>query len=265
MMVLDDGSSDLTPLRMIRSFAGRETSSDEELPGRMMLVRRIVELLAGGEEVLLLGPVGIGKTAILMAVAKALDQVGCSPPVIVPSASGLRAVVDRLVLRYPQEGNARSDLPHLLRRAIEQHPAILLLDHVTNPSPTLKGFFRSIRGTGSGVAFAVDIEDERDRARIRSHRLAVREIVVPPLDGRTMRRLFQRNQETMGRRLHGDDEASLLALARGRPGHLQWFTKWLGDARYWCDGRVRLSRLRFEAAAAVARRYLFSPDRLSPP
>jgi hypothetical protein len=116
MMVLDDGSSDLTPLRMIRSSAGRETNSDEEeLPGRMMLVRRIVELLAGGEEVLLLGPVGIGKTAILMAVAKALDRAGCSPPVTVPSASGLRAVVDRLVLRYPQAGNARSDLPHLPR------------------------------------------------------------------------------------------------------------------------------------------------------
>ena len=54
----------------------------------------------------------------------------------------------------------------------------------------LKGFLRSLRGTGLGVVIAVDVEHARDCARARNFGIAHREIEIPRLHAGAIRRIL---------------------------------------------------------------------------
>ena len=142
--------------------------------GRAAVVDRLTKLAVAGRTVLLLGPVGIGKTTILGMLASALSETG-RPVGLCHQASSLGDVIAALGRAYPEIGTrakTQRALRGALRLAVDHRPGTLLLDHLVGAGTALKGFLRSLQGTGLGVVIAADIEHERDHARIRAMKIA---------------------------------------------------------------------------------------------
>jgi MoxR-like ATPase len=136
--------------------------------GREKLVENVTDLVIGGAEVLLHGPMGIGKTTILEAVATRVRSTG-RPCGFAPRTKGLGDVTGALAAAFP-EANAPTQrrLRNMLLRHVEKRPAVLVLDHVLNAPTAMRSFLRSLRGNRTGVVFAFDVEHPRDH-RKRSH------------------------------------------------------------------------------------------------
>jgi hypothetical protein len=232
------------------------TAGDGALLGRSGLVHTVSDLALGGAEVLLYGPIGIGKTSILKAVAARTAAQG-RPTAFAPETAGLKDVTRALAAAYPDaRGPTQRRLRSSLRQRIEERPCVIVLDHVLHGSTALRGFLRLLRGTKAGVLFGVDTDRATDHHRARSLRLAYREIHVPPLGRRSMRRLLDSELASASLCLHAEDREDLLDLARGRPGWIVWSVRRLAECEFWRGDRVRLSHLRVELSTDVLRRYL---------
>lgn len=229
--------------------------------GRAPILRDLWEHVAAGHTVLLHGPVGIGKTTLLSAIRDRARAEG-RPCGLAPQTRALGEVTRALGEAYPQidsRGREQRWVRGHLRLAVEREPGVLLLDHLTDAGAALKGYLRSLRGSGLGVLMACDVEHARDRARLRALGLAYREIEAPPLHGRVMARLLTDRLASAPvlHPLYADDSAALLAAAAGRPGWLAAACARLADPRYWSeDGRIRLTLLAADAKIATAERLL---------
>ncbi len=228
--------------------------------GREKLVVQLEDLVRGGSTVLLLGPLGIGKSAVLTEVARRLRHHGT----LCGSASTTRCLGDvtaALATAYPSVSDpslTQRRLRSRLRLAVEAHPGALVLDHVTAAGTAMRGFLRSLRGTGLGVLLAADVENERDHIARRALHLSHLEIVVPPLPRSTMLAVLQAHLagEVLPHPLLDDDRSGLLQLAKGNPGRLLSLVRLLAEERYWRDGRVLMGSLNGAALELVLRHYL---------
>jgi hypothetical protein len=206
--------------------------------------------------VLLYGPIGIGKTSVLAAVAER-SRVAGRPCGVAERTMSISDVTRALACAYPDVcAPTQRRLRSSLRQCVDGRPAVILLDHVLNAPTAMKGFLRTLRGTRTGVAFAVDADQPRDHARARGLHLTYREIALPPLERRHMRRLLEAKLRAADQLVSEADQDALLDLARGRPGWIVMFAERLCDRQYWRNDRVRLDRLRLDASADVLARYL---------
>jgi hypothetical protein len=142
--------------------------------------------------------------------------------------------------------------------AVESNPGVLLLDHLAGGGTALKGFLRSLQGTGLGVLLAADVEDQRDRARARALALAYREVEVPPLSQRHLRLLLDRGlaDNHLPHRLADRDRKALLELAAGRPGWLHDMAQRLAAPHYWEGQKVLIELLRCDLSLEVMAHHL---------
>jgi len=208
---------------------------------RRRFADRLLAKALSGRTVLLLGPVGNGKTTILREVARDVRARGI-PCGLAPRTATLRDVTAALAEAYPTvQGAARTQrsLRGSLRLAVDGRPGVLLLDHLVGAGTATRGYLRSLQGTGLGVVIVADMDTPRDKARVRDLRLGHDELEVPRVGGRTLMGLL--DSGLGGRTLPGllsqPDRRRLVDGARGCPGRIVLLLHVIGDPAYWRDGR----------------------------
>lgn len=226
--------------------------------GRDEILDTVEALAFSGETVLVYGPLGIGKTAILGQLAHRADHAG-RPCAICPRTERLSDVTEALVRGYATRTGALTQRKRRsrVRLAIEHNPGILLLDHLLEVGSAVKGYLRSLRGTGLGVLIAADVEQSRDHAHVRALGLAYRELALPPLHGRHLRRLldFELRSGRLPYAVPESDREALIDVARGRPGWIVRLAAAASQMRYWRGDRLLIELLATDVSMAVTSHY----------
>lgn len=207
---------------------------------RKGLVSHLADVAAEARRILVHGPWGIGKTTLLVEVARAAQNAGVRVAYRAQTES-LGDVVATIEEAYggPEhmEGTARHRKSRS-RLVCETERGLILLDGFRAGGTALVGFLRSLRGKQLAVIAAVDVEHPRDLAAARAAGVAYHEIAVPPLASRSLGRYLDQllatapppfDLTTAGRR-------AVLRLARGCPGVLERAWARLQEPRYWRDG-----------------------------
>jgi len=227
--------------------------------GRKDIVDELTALMLRGQVVLLYGPMGIGKTSILEAVRRIVEKED-RPCGFSPQTSSLSDLTAALLRAYPDidaEGRTPRQVRSALRMAVERNPGVVLLDHLRNAGTQFKGYLASFRGTRLGAIIAADVEVPRDHLRFRAMHLAYREIKVPPLANRHLRRLLAEALD--GKSLpHPCSEANASALvkvARGRPGWILLMAELLQDPNYWGGGNVHVNSIQASVTIMINKKY----------
>jgi len=219
----------------------------------------LVELVLAGEHAVVHGPIHVGKSALLREVERVVRRrsarVGLATTVRAlgdVTAALARAHPDVRVTSVPAR-TARSRL----RNAADAVPSVLLLDDVRGAGTMLKGFLRSLRGTPLGVLLAVDVNGPRDHARMRTLRLARREVDIPRLHASSLRSIVKTAlaSSPLDHALNEEDLRALVHASDGLPGRALSFVARLADASVWRDGRVRVGALRAQAIIDELERY----------
>lgn len=228
------------------------------LLGREPDLYKLDALVRGGSAVVLYGPVGVGKTTMLQALAQRARQRG-SPCGLVQRTAALSDFTQALMHAYPRvptEGTQRQ-LRGRLRMAVERRPGLLLFDNLGHTGTAFKGAVRSVRGTGLGVVFAADVDHPRDHERIRALGLSFHELELRPLHGNSMRALLQTlvEKRPLAGTLTPDHLRALVAATEGLPGRAVYFADSLVDPSAWRAGAPRVEWLRTEALIRAAERY----------
>jgi len=228
--------------------------------GRAEIIASLEGTLRAGHTVLLFGPVGVGKTAVLEAIAARARAQGV-PCGISERTTAVSDLTRALSSAYPsvdaQCARTQRALRARLRIAAEAQPGLLLLDHLDVAGSAFKGVVRSFRGLGMGVLVVADIDHPRDHERVRRLRLTHREVELPPLHGQTMRGLVR----DLVARVHlplplsPDDTSAVVAATAGLPGRAVWIVEALLAPTAWRNGRPRADWLRTEALIAATESY----------
>lgn len=227
------------------------------LHAREELLRTLRALIAQGSVVLVHGPIGIGKSAILRALASWARASGrrCG---FALRTERFEDVAGAIAGAYPETADFTttqygpgSDF----RRALEMHPGVLLLDDVVEASPPLMGFLRASRGSGLGVVLAVDVEHPREQIPARRSGLVDREIAIPRMHGVALRRILAERLTGLAlpNELVDADRSALLVASEGRPGKLVAMLEHLTVRTYWHEGRIRLGPLLADVTVALSR------------
>ncbi len=232
------------------------------LYGRRQMMTALTEFMAAGRVVLLYGPIGSGKSALLEAVAGRMKKQR-RPCGFCRTTRSLPDMTEALLAAYPasrREGRTRRQLRRDLARAVEERPGALLLDHLSHVGTQFKGYLRALQGTGLGVLLAADAEVDRDHDRWRAMHLAYREFEVPPLRSRCLHRILDEvlDDASLPFALADIDRSALIRMAHGRPGWVIRAVRILGDTHYWRDGRVQLELLRAEILTQIMGMYFYT-------
>ena len=223
-------------------------------------MKDLAEPLLAGRTVLLYGPMGSGKSALLEALARSMKKQR-RPCGFCPSSRSLCDITEALLAAYPavrRQGRTQRQLRSDLVYAVEARPGALLLDHLGDVGTQFKGYLRTMRGTGLGVLLAADTEVARDHDQLRAMHLAFLEVEVPPMLSRCLHRILDEALEAapLPFALTDTDRSALIRMARGRPGWVIWAGRILGGIHYWQDGRVLLESLRAEIMTRITSVYL---------
>jgi hypothetical protein len=230
--------------------------------GRAAVVAALERRLSQGQEVLIFGPVGAGKTTVLEAIEHRARSRGV-PCGLSAQTDTLSDLTRTLSTAYPESKSARTQRAtrSRLRRAVEARPGFLLLDHLGHVGLAFKGLLRSLRGMGMGVLLAADVDNVRDRVRVRRLHLTHLELELLPLHGSTIRALVRSMLAhcDLPFPLRDRDLRALVQAADGLPGRAVRFVDALRDAKAWTNGGPRCDWLRTEAIIAAAERYRQHP------
>jgi len=230
----------------------------QALVGRDDVIASLEGLAGEGQTVLVYGPVGIGKTSVLGDLARRAQRKQ-RPCAFCPRTEHLADVAAALARAYPDASIGRSQRQRRsrLRLAVEANPGVLLLDDFIFVGTALKGYLRSLRGSGLGVVIAADVDQARDHARLREHGLAYRELALPPLRAALMRQLLER--ETARRALPWplaeEDRDALLHVAQGRPGWIVSLVAAAVEVRYWHESRLAVDVLVADLLIKITHHY----------
>jgi len=216
-----------------------------------------------GEEVVVHGPRGVGKTSVILELRARLEEAGVSVGHSAYTRT-LADVVSALSRAFPEAVRDES-IPARwqrgrLRMAVEQRRAVLLLDHVETVTSPMRSFLRKLRGKALGVVFAVDVDSARDRARLNELRLTHHHLAFPRVHGNALRAVFQDRLRHAGAPAAPDeaDVVEIVRAAEGRPGWVVECASRLRELRYWNGTRLRLGLLRADVAAELLGRYLIT-------
>ena len=230
------------------------------LIGRERVFAAVCRLLDAGQTVLVYGPVGAGKTALIDAVAARARAHGI-PLGISRKTETLGELTAALARAYPDvdaHSGSKRRARARLRLTAEVRPGLLLLDHVGDTGTMFKATLKALRGTGVGVLLAADVEKPRDHERARGLRLAFHELALLPLGAVAMKRVLARALASVSLpfRLSEEDLRDLVRAAEGVPGRAVSFASALEKTSAWTSqGRPRVAWLRLEAIVAAAESY----------
>lgn len=226
------------------------------------LERRLIH----GEHLTLFGPRGSGKSTLLTRLHSRFLAAGipCSYSGVTTSLDDITRALERAYPAVPTEEVSRRAARSRLWMAADQRSGILLLDHFSSVSNAMVFLLKRLHGRVAGVLTAVDIDDQRERARIRRpSRYGAMSVRMPPTPTRQLRRLLYTLTGGLGLPpLSPGIERKLLESARGRPGWVVKCMELACEPCYWCEHGLLVSTLCVDTEAAVRYQAL---DMLRPP
>ncbi len=198
--------------------------------------------LQRGEHLVLYGPRGSGKSTILTELERRFADlhVPCGRSSVTNS---LEAVTRALAQAYPSVETrevTRRTARWRLWSAADAHAGVILLDHLGPVSNAMISFLRRrLHGGIVGVLSAFDVDDEREREKMRPWRLGALSVRMPLASRRELRRLLlARCRNLRLPPLDPKEEHRLIKASHGRPGWIMQCTALGCDERYWKDGRL---------------------------
>lgn len=221
------------------------------LSGRDALLADLSTRLSLGQTVVIHGPPGIGKTAVVRELESRANQRGiaCGLSSWTPHLSD---ITHALAAAFPDVAKAAPQrvVRSRLRNAALENQGVLLLDHFQARGAPVKGFLRSLRGTGLGVLIAIDTLSARDHAALRAQCWSATEIEVPRLALRHLRRLWSDLASDIAEPLSLQETDRIVHLAQGRPGYLVTMAHLL--ARQPGRGRLSIGAAHIDVVARLA-------------
>jgi hypothetical protein len=222
--------------------------------------------LLRGEHLTLFGPRGSGKSMLLARLHSRFiaAQVPCAYSTVTASLDDITRALERAYPGVLTAQISRRSARSRLWMAADQRSGVLLLDHFSSVSNAMVFFLKRLHGRIAGVLTSVDIDDPRERARIRRPaRYGAMFVRMPVTPTRQLRRLLYTLTGGLGLPpLASGVEQKLLQAARGRPGWIVKCTELACESRYWCEHGLLVSALCVDTEAAVRYRAL---DMLRPP
>jgi hypothetical protein len=222
--------------------------------------------LLRGEHLTLYGPRGSGKTTLLAKLHSRLicAQVPCAYSTVTTSLDDITRTLERAYPGVLTAEVSRRSARSRLWMAADRRSGVLLLDDFSSVSNAMVFFLKRLHGRVAGVLTCVDIDDPRERSRIRRPaRYGAMFVRMPVTPTRQLRRLLYTLTGGLGLPpLASGVEQKLLQAARGRPGWIVKCTELACESRYWCEHGLLVSALCVDTEAAVRYRAL---DMLRPP
>jgi hypothetical protein len=222
--------------------------------------------LLRGEHLTLVGPRGSGKSTLLTRLHSRFITAGipCAYSAVTTSLDDITRALERAYPGVLTAEVSRRSARSRLWMAADRRSGVLLLDHFSSVSNAMVFFLKRLHGKIAGVLTSVDIDDPRERSRIRRPaRYGAMFVRMPTTPTRQMRRLLYTLTGGLGLPpLASGVEQKLLEAARGRPGWIVKCTELACEPRYWCEHGLLVSTLCIDTEAAVRYRAL---DMLRPP
>jgi predicted ATPase len=220
---------------------------------------RLEVRLRHAEHLALYGPRGSGKSTVLAELEARFLRAGV-PCGRAASTTCLDDVTRALARAYPAVDThqlTRRAARHRLWNAADRRSGVLLLDDLDDISNATVSFLRRLHGGVVGVLSAVDVEDERERQRMRPWRFGALSVRMPATSTPRLRKLLHARRTNLQLpALEREDERRLLGGARGRPGWIVQCTELERDGRYWRNERLLVGVLCTDTEAAVRYRAL---------
>ncbi|MGH8318850.1 MAG: hypothetical protein ACREUL_12855 [Steroidobacteraceae bacterium] len=177
----------------------------------------------------------------------------CAYSSITASLDDITRALERAYPGVLTEGISRRAARSRLWLAADQRSGILLLDHFCSVSNAMVFLLKRLHGKVAGVLTAVDVDDQRERSRIRRpSRYGGMSVRMPLTSTRQLRRLLYALTGGLGLpALAAGIEQKLLESARGRPGWIVKCMELACESRYWCEHGLLVSTLAVDTEAAV--------------
>jgi len=225
-------------------------------PSTEALRRDVARRLRRGENMILYGPHGIGKTTLLRDLETRRRTAGL-PCGYVAETRSLEDILRALHEAYPLHDSVALDPEAALSRhwdTAELRGGALLLDHLTDVSNSMVRFLRRLRSGVMGIITAVDEELDHENRKLQPWRLAALSVKMPGASADLLRDLLRAQvSESGGVKLDEDTERSLIRAAAGRPGWILECAQRLGEKHYWQGSQLFLSVICTDVEAVLRR------------
>ena len=218
------------------------------------LTAQLATRLLRGEHLTLWGPRGSGKSTVLAQVQARLGAAA-APSAYSISTATLDDITQALERAYPGVDTlevGRRTARFRLWNAADRRAGVLLLDHFHCNGSAMVSFLRRLHGKIAGVLTAVDVDNEKERNRMRPWRYGAMSVRMPLATALQLRRLLdERCRRLRLLPFNAHVARRLVEAARGRPGWVVKCTDLARESRYWCEHGPLVSVICVDAEAAV--------------